>query len=67
MKKPKSRPAINPDESPLYRLFRRKDPSGKSLISEFQFAAGERLRADFEYANFERKLRRHGKGREPAH
>lgn len=56
MKKPKSRPAINPDESPLYRLFRRKDPSGKSLISEFQFAAGERLRADFEYANFERKI-----------
>ena len=56
MKKPKTGPAINPDESPLCRLFRRKDPSGKSLISEFQFAAGERLRADYEQANFERRI-----------
>lgn len=56
MKKPIASPAVNDGESPLCRLFRRKDPSGKSLISEFQFAAGERLRADYEYAHFERRI-----------
>ena len=45
-------PAFNENESPLYRLFSRKDSHGKPVISEFQFAAGERLRADYERAHF---------------
>ena len=45
-------PAFNEYESPLYRLFSRKDSHGKPVISEFQFAAGERLRADYERAHF---------------
>lgn len=44
------------NENPLYRLYVRKDAGGKSLISEFQFAAGERLRIDYERANFERRI-----------
>ena len=46
-------PIFNENESPLYRLFFRRDSKGKSIISEFQFAAGERLRVDYERANFE--------------
>ncbi len=46
-------PAFNENESPLYRLFSRKDSSGKPMITEFQFAAGERLRVDFERAHFQ--------------
>ena len=50
------KPAFNDSESPLYRLFCRKDRHGNSTISEFQFAAGERLRIDYECANFERRI-----------
>ena len=46
-------PIFNENESPLYRLFHRKDSHGKPVISEFQFAAGERLRVDYERAHFE--------------
>jgi hypothetical protein len=46
-------PIFNVNESPLYRLFFRKDSKGTPIISEFQFAAGERLRVDYERANFE--------------
>ena len=35
------------DESPLAWLARRKDKAGKPLLAPHQFAAGERLRADF--------------------
>ncbi len=42
--------ALNPDESPLAWLRRRKDKDGESLISQAQFDAGERLRADFWFA-----------------
>ncbi len=42
--------AINPAESPLAWLRRRKDKDGASLISQAQFDAGERLRADFWFA-----------------
>lgn len=50
------KPTFNDSESPLYRLFCRKDRHGNSTISEFQFAAGERLRIDYECANFERRI-----------
>jgi hypothetical protein len=38
---------VNESESPLAWLARRKDTSGKPMIDRAQFAAGERLRADF--------------------
>jgi hypothetical protein len=44
-------PSFNENESPLYRLFNRKDKKGGSTICEFQFAAGERLRRDYERAS----------------
>lgn len=49
-------PDFNESESPLYRLFCRKDQKGKSVINEFQFAAGERLRTDYERASFEARI-----------
>jgi hypothetical protein len=49
-------PNFNEGESPLYRLFFRKDARGESSISEFQFVAGEKLRIDYESANFERRI-----------
>ncbi|MCG6859147.1 MAG: DUF6456 domain-containing protein [Salaquimonas sp.] len=39
---------INDGESPLTRLFTRKAHDGGSWLTRSQFAAGERLRADFE-------------------
>lgn len=42
---------VNVAESPLLWLYRRRDSSGKPLIGEAMFAAGERLRADFTYGN----------------
>lgn len=38
---------VNPSESPLGWLWHRKGKDGAPLISEAQFLAGERLRADF--------------------
>jgi hypothetical protein len=43
-------------ESPLLRLYRRRGPDGRPLLSDMQFAAGERLRADYERAQFERRI-----------
>lgn len=41
---------VNADESPIAWLRRRKDRSGEAMISQAQFDAGERLRADFWFA-----------------
>lgn len=38
---------VNEAESPLAWLARRKGPDGRPFVSPLQFAAGERLRADF--------------------
>lgn len=38
---------VNESESPLAWLARRKDAGGKPMLDAAQFAAGERLRADF--------------------
>jgi Domain of unknown function (DUF6456) len=47
---PTSAAGLNPAESPLAWLRRRKDKDGEELISEPQFDAGERLRSDFWFA-----------------
>lgn len=39
--------AINPEESPLAKLYRRRDTDGSPFLSDDEFFAGERLRADF--------------------
>ncbi len=41
---------VNDRSSPLGWLKRRKDASGEPMISNMQFAAGERLALDFEFA-----------------
>jgi hypothetical protein len=43
-------PELNPAESPLAWLRRRKDKDGAALIGDAEFQAGERLRADFWFA-----------------
>lgn len=45
-----ARVSINADESPIAWLRRRKDRNGEAMISQAQFDAGERLRADFWFA-----------------
>lgn len=54
-RKPRARKArpdsgVNADESPIAWLYRRKDRNGEAMISKVQFDAGERLRADFWFA-----------------
>ncbi len=49
-RKPQGALAVNPAESPLAWLARRKDQTGATMISEDQFVAGERLRFEFEQA-----------------
>ena len=48
--RPSAVPAENLAESPLIWLRRRRDKDGNSLLSDPQFQAGERLRADFWFA-----------------
>lgn len=45
-----SGPGINPAESPLGWLRSRRDSDGRPMISDAQFAAGERLRAELTFA-----------------
>ena len=47
---------INEAESPLGWLKSRKDRNGQPLISEDQFAAGERLRADYWFAHLPQRV-----------
>lgn len=49
-------PLINDAESPLSWLARRRDRDGKPLISQEEFNAGERLRADFWFAQMTPKV-----------
>ncbi len=44
------KPGVNADESPLAWLMRRRDKNGKPLLSDIEVAAGEKLRADFWFA-----------------
>ncbi|MGI9404486.1 MAG: DUF6456 domain-containing protein [Hyphomicrobium sp.] len=46
----RQQPTVNPTESPIAWLRRRKDRDGEPMISQSQFDAGERLRADFWFA-----------------
>jgi hypothetical protein len=46
----------NENESPLFRLFTRKEKAGKAWLDEAQFKAGERLRSDFEKANLQPRI-----------
>ena len=47
---------IEASESPLSRLFLRKDSNGKSYIDGKQFLAGERLRKDYETAHMAQRV-----------
>ncbi|MFK7902129.1 MAG: DUF6456 domain-containing protein [Nitratireductor sp.] len=46
----------NKSESPLSRLFYRKDKNGESWIGEDEFNAGERFRRDFEKSQLQPKI-----------
>lgn len=46
----KQKVRVNRSESPLWWLRSRRDKAGNPLISDLQFAAGERLRQDWEMA-----------------
>jgi Domain of unknown function (DUF6456) len=51
-----AKPTVNDAESPLSWLRTRRDKSGRPLISDAQYLAGERLRADFERTMLARRI-----------
>lgn len=52
---PQSKPVQKPD-SPLERLYQRKNGKGHSYLSDDQFQAGERLRSDFEKGQLQPRI-----------
>lgn len=46
-----ARPLVNDNESPLMWLARRKDKDGNAMLTDAEFRAGERLRADFTFGH----------------
>ncbi|MGB7286098.1 MAG: DUF6456 domain-containing protein [Salaquimonas sp.] len=51
-----SQVTVNENESPLSRLYTRKDKHGKCWLNEFEFQAGERLRSDFEKSQLQPRI-----------
>ncbi len=51
-----AKPLVNDRESPLAWFAQRRDKDGKALISQLEFDAGERLRADFERAQMGQRV-----------
>jgi hypothetical protein len=49
-------PGFNEDESPLFRLATRPEKNGKPYIDAEQFAAGEKLRRDFEMSGLSQRV-----------
>ena len=47
---------MQPSESPLFRLFMRKSEGTKTKIDARQFAAGEKLRSDYERAHLAQRI-----------
>jgi len=47
---------VNLHESPLARLYQRRDRHGKAWLCDAEFAAGERLRSDFERAGLQPRI-----------
>jgi hypothetical protein len=56
---------VNPDESPIAWLRRRKDRNGEPMISQTQFDAGERLRGDFWFAQMTPRTTTNGSSLSP--
>jgi Domain of unknown function (DUF6456) len=56
MQSESSIPEFSEIESPLARLFLRKDASGKTYIDAQQFLAGEKLRNDFERTHMAQRV-----------
>ena len=56
MQAPTQIPEFNDSESPLARLFLRKDNAGKTYIDGPQFLAGEKLRGDFERSHLSQRI-----------
>lgn len=52
----KTSPGTNFYESPLGWLRRRKDKSGRPMLSAVEFNAGEKLRADFTFAQMDQRV-----------
>ena len=63
---PRNDASVNPAESPLAWLRRRKDRDGAAMISQPQFDAGERLRADFWFAQMTPRVTRNWSAMAPS-
>ena len=58
---------VNEGESPIGWLKSRKDRNGRPLISEEQYAAGERLRADYWFAHLSPRVTSNWEAPAPSH